>query len=152
MSSLRCSGAAALALAALPVCTLLLAGCRTQPMLDPGPIYSPLGAAQNRQAILRGLMPHRWLLVAEEPGRLTAKQDKAGKHVATVDVTYDDDQIDIGYHSSHGLRCEPAGEGTSCSTIHRAYNRWVVQLARDIEYGIHLVRIESAGAGSVGAE
>ena len=42
--------------------------------------------------------------------------------------------------SSQGLRCKPEGE--SCSSIHRAYNRWVVQLRSDIEYGVQTVRLE----------
>jgi hypothetical protein len=92
---------------------------------------------------------HRWLLVDEAPGRLTAKFDRAGKHTAVVDISYDDRSIAIAYKSSRGLRCEPAGD--SCSSIHRAYNRWVTQLVKDIEYGVQMVRIESQTRPAVAA-
>jgi hypothetical protein len=113
-----------------------LSGCRTQPMLTPSPIRAPLGAEQNRQAILHGMAAQNWQLVSETHGLITAVQDKKklGKYVATVDIAYDDDTISISYRSSHGLSCEPADEG--CTTIHRAYNRWVIQLARNIEQGV----------------
>jgi hypothetical protein len=120
----------------LVLVALSLAGCRTQPMLTPSPIRAPLGAEQNRQAILHGMAAQNWQMVSETPGLITAVQDKKklGKYVATVDIRYDDDTISISYRSSHGLRCEPAGE--SCSAIHRAYNRWVIQLARNIEQSV----------------
>ena len=122
---------------------LALAGCASQPMLAPSPIVSRMGAAQNRLAILRGMGIHHWVLVSEEPGVVTLKQDKRnqGVYVATVNVHYDDDSISIHYLSSHGLSCEPAGD--SCISIHRAYNRWVVQLSKDIEYGVGSVLAES---------
>lgn len=130
--------------------SLAFSGCRSRPLMTPAPIYSTMEADRNRQAILRGMAVHRWLLVDEVPGRLTARLDKgSGKHVAIVDIEYDDRSIAITYHSSSGLRCEPVGD--SCSSIHRAYNRWVVQLAKDIEYSVAMVRIESQPSPAVAA-
>ncbi len=120
-------------------------GCRSQPLINPSPIASSLGAEQNRLAALRGLMTHRWSVASEEPGRLTAKLGRSGKHIAVVDIRYDDRTISIRYRSSTGLRCEPKGD--SCSSIHRAYNRWVVQLARDIDYAVQMVHYETLRQG-----
>jgi hypothetical protein len=130
---------------------LLLSGCRSQPMMTPAPIPSQLGEQQNRLAILRGLTLKGWDVVSEAPGRITARQDRndAGKYVATVDVDYDAENIAIRYRSSQGLSCEPAGD--SCASIHRAYNRWVVQLAKNIEHGVEITRLESADSPAVGA-
>ena len=132
-------------LTALPLLVLLAsAACRTVPMLTPGPIPAPLGAEGNRMAILRGMTIHRWMLQEELPGAMVLRQSKAERHVAIVNVSYDEDSINITYLGSEGLQCEPQGE--SCAEIHRAYNRWVVQLAEDIRYGIELVRIENVAA------
>jgi len=139
------------ALGLVVLALLGLTGCRSQLLITPSPIYSPLDADHNRQAILRGLAAHRWQVVSDEPGRIVARFDKrnVGKHVATVDVLYGDDAIEIRYRDSHGLRCNQV-DGR-CETIHRAYNRWVVQLSRDIEYGVQMVQREQArpavGAG-----
>jgi hypothetical protein len=125
---------------------LAAAGCRTQPMLTPSPIRAPLGAEQNRQAILQGMASQNWQLVSETLGLITAVQDKKklGKYVATVAIAYDDHTISISYRSSHGLHCEPEGE--SCRRIHRAYNRWVIQLARNIEQSVGRLLPMSPGA------
>jgi hypothetical protein len=137
--------------AALPLFVLLAsAACRTMPMITPDPIPAPLGAEHNRTAILRGMTIHRWTLQEELPGALVLRQSKADRHVAVVNVAYDDDSIDITYLGSEGLQCMPQGE--SCSEIHRAYNRWVVQLAEDIRYGIELVRLESVAAEPAAVE
>lgn len=151
MPSRRRASVRELALALAVLGLLGLVGCRSQPLLRPAPIYSPLGAEQNRQAILRGMTAHRWVLVSEEPGIVTARYDKrhAGRFVATVDLVYDDDGIEIRYRDSHGLLCDTVDR--PCETIHRAYNRWVVQLSRDIEYGVQTVRLESLGERPVGA-
>jgi hypothetical protein len=132
-------------LIALPLLALLAsAACRTVPMMTPDPIAAPLGAEGNRLAILRGMTIHRWTLQEELPGAIVLRQSKAQRHVAVVSVAYDNDSIEIRYLGSEGLKCEPLGE--ACSEIHRAYNRWVVQLAEDIEYGIELVRLENVAA------
>jgi hypothetical protein len=132
-------------LIALALLVLLAsAACRTMPMITPNPIPAPLGKEGNRLAILRGMTIHRWTLQEELPGAIVLRQSKADRHVAVVSVAYDEDSIDITYLGSEGLQCEPQGE--SCSEIHRAYNRWVVQLAEDIEYGIELVRLENVAA------
>jgi len=149
MSSHRRSVVHPAMLVVIVAAALLLSGCRSQPLLTPPLIPSSMEAEQNRQAILRGMAAHHWLLVGEVPGRLTAKLDRAGKHIAIVDIRYDDRSIAIAYKSSTGLRCEP--EGAGCSSIHRAYNRWVAQLAKDIEYGVQMVRIESPNGPSVAA-
>ncbi|MGH0031159.1 MAG: hypothetical protein ACQGVC_15295 [Myxococcota bacterium] len=135
---------------------LALAGCRSKPLLTPAPVVSALGVEANRVAIIRGMALHRWALIEEEPGLIVAQQDKGGRHIAIVAIGYDDRMIEIRYRSSHGLRCQPQGE--SCSSIHRAYNRWVAQLRNDIEYGVQTVRIEglrdrtAVGAEPPGAE
>ena len=136
---------------ALALLLLLLAGCRSQPMLTPSPIHSPLGTEQNRLAILRGMMVRDWNVVSESPGRITARQDKndVGRHVVTMDIEYDEQTILLRYRSSQGMLCEPAGD--SCASIHRIYNRWIAQLAKDIEMGAQMTRLESPGAPPVGA-
>jgi hypothetical protein len=95
-------------------------------------------------AVLRGMTIHRWMLQEELPGAMVLRQSKAERHVAIVNVSYDEDSIDITYLGSEGRQCEPQGE--SCAEIHRTYNRWVVQPAEDIRYGIELVRLENVAA------
>lgn len=119
---------------------LALTVCRSQPLVTPRPIVSPNGAALNRLAILRGRTLHHWTVVEERPGAIVLQLSRRNRHLAVVTVSYDDDTIQIRYLNSEGLLCEPEGE--SCRTIHRAYNRWVVQLAEDIRWGLDAVRME----------
>lgn len=148
---LRVSAPSLACLLLLALCGTGLGGCRTAPMVEPAPIFSPLGVEKNRVAIYRGMLTHRWEAVSEEPGRVVAKLGKSGAHYAEVEIVYDDRTITIRYHGSEGLGCQPAAD--SCGEIHRAYNRWVSQLAKDITYQTQLARIDTLPpVGTNGAE
>jgi hypothetical protein len=108
---------------------LLLAACNTVPLLEPQPLAGTGSLEENRAAILRGMAVHRWERVSDEPGRIVARL-VARRHMAEVTISYDADAIEITYRDSEELLCKPLGE--SCSEIHRAYNRWIVQLRKDI--------------------
>ena len=84
---------------------------------------------ETRVAILRGMSRHGWERASEEPGVIVARL-VARQHMAAVRIDYDADAIEIRYSDSDGLLCKKSPTG--CSRIHRAYNRWVVQLRKDI--------------------
>ncbi len=108
---------------------VLLAACSTVPLLEPQPLTGVGSAEGNRTAILRGMAIHHWERVSEEPGQIVARL-VVRRHMAEVAIRYDANEIAIRYRSSEELGCEPVGD--TCSEIHRAYNRWVVQLRKDI--------------------
>jgi hypothetical protein len=110
------------------LCTFV-AGCNTTTMLHPTPIVSTLTAEKNRHIVLDSLASRRWVVESERPGEVIAVFQR-GQHRARVRITYKN-QIQISYVDSENLKCEPA-EGGGCTYIHRAYNRWVHNLDRDI--------------------
>lgn len=133
---------------ALAVLLAVMLACRSVPLQLPDPIVSTLGARENRTAILQGMTVHRWALDGEGDGFLIARMDRGHGYVAVVRVSYDDTSISIDYEDSSGLLCEPP-QGP-CETIHRAYNRWVAQLARDIRSEVRRRGISEALEGAPG--
>ena len=116
------------ALAALTL-GLVIVGCKTNPLLQTQPLPGTGEAESTRVAILRGMARHGWERAAEEPGAIVARL-VARRHMAEVEIAYDAKSIEIRYRDSEGLLCEESQDG--CSRIHRAYNRWVLQLRKDI--------------------
>jgi hypothetical protein len=99
------------------------------PLLETQPLTGVGSLEENRAAILRGMAVHRWERVSDESGRIVARL-VVRRHMAEVTISYDANEIEIRYRNSEELACKPSGD--SCSEIHRAYNRWVVQLRKDI--------------------
>jgi hypothetical protein len=99
-------------------------------MLRPAPIASSLPAKQNRQLIVDALSTRGWVVESEEPGAIVAYYSRA-QHKARVRIGYGGGSIQIAYLDSQNLKCSPAPEG-GCTSIHRAYNRWVNNLHHDI--------------------
>jgi len=105
-------------------------GCNTAAMLHPPIVYSNLPQKDDRQVILDALTAREWIVESEEPGALVARYTR-GRYSASVRITYGSGDIQIAYVDSQNLKCRPA-PGGGCSTIHKAYNRWVNNLYRDI--------------------
>ncbi len=103
--------------------------CNTAPLLQPDPLGGAGSLRANRSAVIKGIARRNWERVREEPGLLIARLTK-GRHIAVVRIRYDAEQIAIRYEDSEALKCKATGD--SCSKIHRAYNRWVAQLRKDI--------------------
>jgi hypothetical protein len=116
---------------------LVLMSCNTVPLIEPQPLAGNGSVDANRVAIFRGMARHGWEKVSEEAGVVVARLVSRG-HMASVRISYDADSITIRYQDSEGLSCTKSG--TSCSQIHRAYNRWVVQLRKDISSELSLAR------------
>jgi hypothetical protein len=106
-------------------------GCNTTAMLHPPIVYSNLPPADDRQIILETLARFEWRVESEEPGAIVARYDK-GRHVARVRLSYGNGGIHIGYVDSQDLGCV-ASEVAGCSSINKAYNRWVNNLYREID-------------------
>jgi len=105
-------------------------GCNTAALLRPPVVASNLSARDDRQVILDALAAREWIVESEEPGALVARYTR-GRHSASVRVSYGSGNIQIAYVDSQDLKCKPA-PGGDCTTIHKAYNRWVNNLYRDI--------------------
>lgn len=105
-------------------------GCNTAAMLHPPVVASGLPQKDDRQLVLETLAEYEWVVESEEPGAIVARYTK-GRASATVRITYGAGDIQIAYVDSQNLKCQPAPTG-GCTTIHKAYNRWVNNLYRDI--------------------
>lgn len=105
-------------------------GCNTAAMLHPPVVASSLPQPDDRRIVLETLAEYEWVVESEEPGTIVARYTK-GRAFATVRITYGGGNIQIAYVDSQNLKCQPA-PGGGCTTIHKAYNRWVNNLYRDI--------------------
>lgn len=123
--------AVALALAAV----MGTAVARSAPMVEPERVLLPSaqgqarGADAVRAAIVAGGQSLGWMVVKDEPGRLTLKYNKQGKHEAVIDALYDADGYQLKYVDSMNLNYE---HGSSGREIHPNYNRWIANLIKTI--------------------
>ncbi|GGY05297.1 hypothetical protein [Paludibacterium paludis] len=85
--------------------------------------------AQTRNAIVKGSAMLGWTVVADEPGKLTLKYSKNGKHEAVIDALYDAGGYQFAYVSSVNLNYEKTEQG---ERIHPNFNRWLVNLIKYI--------------------
>jgi len=113
----------------------LLAGCFTS---STGPLATQedgkvalvrtIPATATRTAIVNGAQKRGWLVKKEVPGCITLELSiRAGKHIVTVNVPYDESSFSIKYVDSVNMDYNPAtGE------IRQKYIQWVRNLKQEI--------------------
>jgi hypothetical protein len=116
----------------LLLATILLvasAGCRTAPIQTlSGERYSPSASASLddiQQAIQRAGLRRGWSIYGVEPGRLRGKLT-VRKHVIVVEIPFTKNSFGVRYVSSEQMMYSGG------NTIHKKYNFWINNLARDI--------------------
>lgn len=110
------------------------------------PHHAPEGASLGEigQWIAVGASRGGWVLMKQEPGRMTLRLE-VRRHVAMVDVTYDETDFSIAYRDSINLNYSEKGKARFVNKrrieipgprIHRNYNRWVNELADEIRISL----------------
>jgi len=104
---------------------------------DPSPVYVPAGMPMQgtRAAIIDTLPRHHWQLEGEQDNHLVAAL-YIRSHVARVFITYDAQAVWIQYADSQNLSYRVGHDGSRY--IHPNYNRWVGNLARDLQRALPL--------------
>jgi hypothetical protein len=107
------------------------------PLVVPPPAEVPggLSTAQEEQAIVAAARYRAWTVVDQQPGMIVLKYARED-YSATVSVAYDTKQVTVAYKDSENLGYAHKQDYATKEThdvIHPSYNRWVVNLERDIE-------------------
>lgn len=114
---------------------------REAPLQDSGriavvsPSATPVTQEMVRSAIITASQKRDWQVTKDEPGKLTLKYDKQGKHIAIVEASYDATGFELKYLESTNLNY---AEKDGVRMIHPNYNHWIQNLVKDIP--INLVR------------
>ncbi|WP_374675233.1 hypothetical protein [Ideonella sp.] len=109
---------------------------RDAPMVQPGRVLlatadgQASGTPAVRAAILKGAQGLGWMLGAEEPGKLTLKFNKQGKHEVVIAAVYDDKGYELTYVDSTNMNFSRHADGSM--EIHPNYNRWIANLIKHI--------------------
>lgn len=122
------------------------AGSPIQNMIDvPVPIRadgSGYAIDEVRTAIIKGCQARRWTAEIAGDGLIRARLNVRNKHFAVVEIPYSASSYSIIYVSSENLDYKPKRE-----TIHRNYNKWVLNLSATINSQfLNLARAKSAAA------
>lgn len=109
------------------VCIIGLVGCaRTAPVITPqNTIASQSSTEQIKAAIIEAGQKRNWVMTSISPGIIDGRYTSRG-HGAQIRVNYNSSGYSINYVASNNLH---AANGK----IHRNYNRWVNNLAHDIQ-------------------
>jgi hypothetical protein len=122
-----------LIVAALLVAGVVATGCRTTSIqnVHASPLVPPasMSDAELLEAIQSAGTRRGWVIRPVGPDELEGHLRVRRRHVAVVSITYDRTQFSIRYKDSENLRYD----GTR---IHRNYNRWVLNLERDIRVAV----------------
>jgi hypothetical protein len=116
------------------VCLSIISGCTSNPVVDvrDHPITWIANVQRDsklvEEAILLGLVDKGWTGKVVRTGVIKGSILVRGKHRAEVEIFYDFNKYSIMYKSSHNLDYNPKKE-----TIHRNYNRWVLNLQNAID-------------------
>ena len=116
------------------VCAAWISACTSNPLIDviDHPITWTTSAQRDsklvEEAILLGLVDKGWTGKVVRPGIINGSILVRGKHRAEVQIYYDANKYSIVYKSSQNLDYRSKNE-----TIHRNYNRWVLNLQRSID-------------------
>jgi len=131
--AMRRSHTAVLVLAAV---ALLAPGCKTERIRDiESRVPVGLTAAQVGNAVVAGASRRQWIVVENAPGRAVARIDVRARHMAEVEITYDERSYRIAYHDSENLKAHSG-------RIHQNYLRWIAKLDQAIR--AELVRASSS--------
>ena len=116
-------------LALMVASALLMAGCRSNPVLNinnaPIEIEAKHTSKDIKKAITRAGVGLGWQMKAKKAGHIVGTL-YLRKHVAVVNVKYSKKSYSITYKSSEYLDYD----GTN---IHQNYNSWVINLNRQIQ-------------------
>lgn len=85
-----------------------------------------------RAVILKAAAELGWSAAQDDPGQLTLKYNKQGRHEVVLAVQYDPRGFEIKYVASTNMNYE-ASDGKA--KIHPNYNKWVANLIKKIELG-----------------
>ena len=111
---------------------VFLIGCTSQPLHNventPIPEHnngSQPTMAQIEQAIISAAAKRRWSPKVEKPGLVSARIE-VRSHTAEIEIPYSRAAFSIHYRDSENLDYHDG-------KIHRNYNRWIANLAMDIQ-------------------
>lgn len=109
---------------------LLLAGCGTSKPItnitDAPAITTGNATSENiAQAIQTAIAQRGWVITSNTDGLIEASINVRDKHKAVVTIPYSEKGYSINYKDSTNL-------GYRGNTIHRNYNKWVINLDREI--------------------
>jgi hypothetical protein len=111
---------------------IMMAGCTSQPVLNVSETHLPsldngsrptVDIVQN--AILRACRERGWVPSVVQPGIIEARLN-VRSHQALVEISYTEDSYAITYKNSKNLDYDDG-------SIHRNYNRWVINLSNTIQ-------------------
>ena len=85
--------------------------------------------AKIETAIKKALVNRGWGIVSGERGNIKAKIILRG-HTAVIDIQFDKKKVTFNYVSSMELGYREKG---GQKLIHRNYNRWILNLERDVQ-------------------
>ncbi|BCL76929.1 hypothetical protein JHS3_26650 [Jeongeupia sp. HS-3] len=105
-------------------------------------IGQTLDTEQVQAAITAGAAKRNWSVREAAPGRLEATLDVRAKHMARVSIDYDTQAVQIRYLDSFNLNYETVSDGRVF--IHPNYNKWVGNLAADIQTQLGLAVADQA--------
>ncbi len=110
---------------------LVAAQAREAPMVETGRVVLTAASGQDavRSAIIAGSASHGWVVAKDEPGKLTLKYNKQGKHEVVIEAVFDDKGYELKYVDSKNMNYAKNDQGT---VIHPNYNRWIANLVKAI--------------------
>jgi hypothetical protein len=129
----------------LVVGAALALGCSKEaPLRNPLPVIAASSPAATEQAILDALPKRRWTAEDVQPGRIVAFLP-IRTHLVRVEILYDSRSVRIGYMSSDNVGEYRGSDGQLYA--HRNVNKWMQNLALDIQQSVALQGYQPATAG-----
>ncbi len=116
---------------------IFLAACVAQPIynVDDAMIIAStnksLSKAEVKNAIMKAGTTRGWVIKEEKPGYLVGTLF-IRKHMAKIDIKYNEKSYSIHYRDSENLNYDG-------SIIHKNYNNWIKNLQQDIEIQLNLM-------------
>jgi hypothetical protein len=110
------------------------------PLVDPAPLAVPAGLdlATVRKEITRALIGRSWVVSAERPGEIDATL-RLRKHVAQVQIRYDERQVQLSYVSSEHLDFK---EKRGQRKIHKNYLNWIRYVMTDLSQNLSIAALK----------
>ena len=96
-----------------------------------------------RAAIIKGSQTQLWTAEIAGDRTIRAKLNVKNKHFAIVEIPYSETSYSINYISSENLDYNPTRR-----TIHRNYNKWVLQLSTLIKRQFQSLPSDATSSGS----